>query len=236
MRLLIDVGNTSLKAVLWDNEQAQPADINNLPWLQITEVIYACVGRSDLLNDILTQAASNNITCFEAKVTKTLGDLVCAYEHVGNLGIDRWLALIAGFTLYPHKACIVVDAGTATTIDVLDNEGKHLGGWILPGLDLMTSSLTQNTQRVFDDGKTPFTNELGKNTPNGLKNGALVATIGAIEQAKLNLTAQKTEQAPQIIFAGGYGSLLQQQFAGSIFDSLLVMKGLNYWYELTETV
>ena len=119
MRLLIDVGNTSLKAVLWHNEQAQPADINNLPWLQITEVIYACVGRSDLLNDILAQAASNNITCFEAKVTKTLGDLVCAYEHVGNLGIDRWLALIAGFTLYPNTACIVVDAGTATTIDVL---------------------------------------------------------------------------------------------------------------------
>ncbi|WP_352284776.1 type III pantothenate kinase, partial [Pseudoalteromonas sp. Q18-MNA-CIBAN-0097] len=80
-----------------------------------------------------------------------------AYEHVGNLGIDRWLALIAGFTLYPNTACIVVDAGTATTIDVLDSEGLHLGGWILPGLDLMTSSLTQNTQRVFDDGKTPFT-------------------------------------------------------------------------------
>ena len=218
--------------MLWQDGQTQPADINNLPWLQVTEVIYACVGRSDLLNNILAQAASNNIICFEAKVTKTLGDLVCAYEHVANLGIDRWLALIACFMLYPNKASVVVDAGTATTIDVLDNEGKHLGGWILPGLDLMTSSLTQNTQRVFDDGKTPFTNELGKNTPNGLKNGALVATIGAIEQAKLHLTAQKTEQKVRIIFAGGYGSLLQQQFEGSIFDPLLVMKGLNYWYQL----
>ncbi|WP_405598470.1 MULTISPECIES: type III pantothenate kinase [unclassified Pseudoalteromonas] len=235
MKLLIDVGNTSLKAVLWHREQSQSADINNLPWLKITEVIYACVGRSDLLNDILTQAASNSINCFEAKVSKKLGDLVCAYEHVGNLGIDRWLALIAGFKLYPNKAFIVVDAGTATTIDVLNCEGLHLGGWILPGLDLMTSSLTQNTQGVFDDGKAPFTNELGKNTPNGLKNGALVATIGAIEQAKLHLDSQKADQAVQIIFAGGYGSLLQQQFEGSIFDSLLVMKGLNYWYELRKT-
>ena len=45
----------------------------------------------------------------------------------------------------------------------------------------MTRSITQNTQRVFDDANTPFANELGKNTPNGLKNGALVATIGAID-------------------------------------------------------
>ena len=235
MRLLIDVGNTSLKAVLWHNQQAQPADLNNLPWLQITEVVYACVGRSDLLNKLLAQAAKHHIACYEATVTKTLKGLSCAYEQVNNLGIDRWLALIAGFTLHPNQACIVVDAGTATTIDVLTSEGQHLGGWILPGLDLMTSSLTQNTQRVFDDEKTPFENQLGKNTPNGLKNGALVATIGAVEQAKLHLGVQNSTKTVQIVFAGGYGALLQQQFEGSIFDSLLVMKGLNFWRDLSKT-
>ena len=39
----------------------------------------------------------------------------------------------------------------------------------------------------------------------------------------------------QIVFAGGYGALLQQQFEGSIFDSLLVMKGLNFWRDLSKT-
>ena len=99
----------------------------------------------------------------------------------------------------------------------------------------MTSSLTQNTQRVFDDEKTPFENQLGKNTPNGLKNGALVATIGAVEQAKLHLGVQNSTKTVQIVFAGGYGALLQQQFEGSIFDSLLVMKGLNFWRDLSKT-
>jgi type III pantothenate kinase len=212
----------------------QACDLNNLPWLKITEIVYACVGRNELLKDILTQANVNNIMCFEATVTKTVGPLTCAYEHVSNLGIDRWLALIAGVTLHPDKACIVVDAGTATTIDVLTREGQHLGGWILPGLDLMTRSLTQNTQRVFDDDNTSFANQLGKNTPNALKNGALVATLGAIEQAKLHLNTKPNEQSIQIIFAGGYGSLLQQQVQGSIFDSLLVMKGLNYWHSLSQ--
>ena len=162
MRLLIDVGNTSLKAVLWHNQQAYPTDINNLPWAQIDEVVYACVGRSDLLSVLLTQAAEYNIQCYEAYVSRALQGLTCAYEQVDNLGIDRWLAVIAGFTLYPNEACIIVDAGTATTIDVLNDHGEHLGGWILPGLDLMTTSLTKNTQRVFDDETTPFANQLGK--------------------------------------------------------------------------
>ena len=141
MRLLIDVGNTSLKAVLWENGQIQPCDINNISWQQITVVIYACVGRSELLKQLLAQAKTHNIDCFEATVSSELGGLRCAYQQVGNLGIDRWLALISGYTLYPNMAAIVVDAGTATTIDVLNNDGQHLGGWILPGLDLMTSSL-----------------------------------------------------------------------------------------------
>ncbi|MDN3488583.1 MULTISPECIES: type III pantothenate kinase [unclassified Pseudoalteromonas] len=230
MRLLIDVGNTSLKAVLWENGQIQPCDINNISWQQITVVIYACVGRSELLKQLLAQAKTYNIDCFEATVSSELSGLRCAYQQVGNLGIDRWLALISGYTLYPNMAAIVVDAGTATTIDVLNNDGQHLGGWILPGLDLMTSSLTQNTQRVFDDENTPFANELGKNTPNGLKNGALVATIGAIEQARLHLNTKNS----LLIFAGGYGQLLQGHFSQSIFDPMLVMKGLNYWYELAK--
>ncbi|MCK8135413.1 type III pantothenate kinase [Pseudoalteromonas sp. 2CM28B] len=234
MKLLIDVGNTSLKAALWREQQATPVSMSDVPWQAITEVVYACVGNSELLNGALTLAAKKSIPCFEAHVSKNLSGLSCAYEQVSNLGIDRWLALVAGFTLYPNRASIIVDAGTATTIDVLSGEGEHLGGWILPGLDLMTRSLTQNTQRVFDDANTPFLNELGKNTPNGLKNGALVATLGAIEQAKYQLKHVTGEQKPQILCAGGYGLLLQQQISGSIFDSLLVMKGLNYWHELSK--
>lgn len=230
MRLLIDVGNTALKAAIWQDGQIKPCELNALPWPQIGEVVYASVGKSEQLNRLLAQASALQVPCFEAKVTKQLSNLSCAYQQFNNLGIDRWLGLIAAFQLWPQQDCIVIDTGTATTIDVLTAQGQHLGGWILPGLDLMTRSLTQNTQRVFDDANTPFTNELGVNTPNGLKNGALVATLGAVEQAKLHLTNKK----PQLIFAGGYGALLKAQFLDTIYDPQLVMKGLNYWYELSE--
>lgn len=230
MRLLIDVGNTALKAAIWQDGQIKSCELNVLPWSQINEVVYASVGKSEQLNELLAQASVFQVPCFEAKVTKQLSNLSCAYQQFHNLGIDRWLGLIAAFQLWPQQDCIVIDTGTATTIDVLTAQGQHLGGWILPGLDLMTRSLTQNTQRVFDDAATPFVNELGVNTPNGLKNGALVATLGAVEQAKLQFTNKK----PQLIFAGGYGALLKAQFSDAIYDPQLVMKGLNYWYELSE--
>ncbi|CAM4418144.1 type III pantothenate kinase [Pseudoalteromonas ostreae] len=230
MRLLIDVGNTALKAALCQQGEIKPCDVSALPWRQINELVYACVGKNEQLNGLLAQASAFQVPCFEAKVTKQLSSLRCAYQQFSNLGIDRWLGLIAAFQLWPQQDCIVIDTGTATTIDVLTAQGQHLGGWILPGLDLMTRSLTQNTQRVFDDANTPFANELGVNTPNGLKNGALVATLGAVEQAKLHLTNKK----PQLIFAGGYGALLKAQFLDAIYDPQLVMKGLNYWYELSK--
>ncbi|MBQ4834504.1 type III pantothenate kinase [Pseudoalteromonas sp. MMG010] len=230
MKVLIDVGNTSLKVALQQEGELSFCHVTNIPWQSVNELIYACVGKSELLDEQLVIAKHYHIPCFEAAVTKQLGGLLCGYENVSNLGIDRWIALIACYTLFPNKACIVIDAGTATTIDVLTPDGQHLGGWIIPGLDLMTSSLTQNTQRVFDDNTTQFVAELGTNTPNGLKNGALMATLGAIEQAKLQLTAQN----PTIIFAGGYGKMLSEHFQGGIFDEMLVMKGLNYWRNLTQ--
>ncbi|EWH04778.1 pantothenate kinase [Pseudoalteromonas lipolytica SCSIO 04301] len=229
MRLLVDVGNTAIKAVLFDNGRYQACELDAIPWSHVTDMVYACVGSTERLMPLLAQAQQHAIPYFEAKVTAELATLTCAYKQYQNLGIDRWLTVIAAYTEYPEKDCVIVDAGTATTIDVLNKEGQHLGGWIVPGLDLMTRSLTQNTQRVFDDEHTPFATDLGCNTPNGLKNGALVATMGAIEQAIQHVDQQNC----CLLFAGGYGKLLADLFSGSQFDSVLVFKGLNYWRELT---
>ncbi len=229
MRLLVDVGNTAVKAVLFKNHTYQLCELNAIPWSQVKELVYACVGSKELLKPLLVQAQQHLVPVFEAVVTAELATLRCAYPQFQNLGVDRWLVLIAAYVEYPHQNCIIVDAGTATTIDVLNNKGQHLGGWILPGLDLMTSSLTQNTQRVFDDQQSLFAMDLGRNTPNGLKNGALVATVGAIAQAK-----QRLHQSDcHLLFAGGYGKLLAARFEDAQFDALLVFKGLNYWYQLT---
>ena len=63
------------------------------------------------------------------------------------MGVDRWLAMIAAYNHYPGCA-IIVDAGTAVTVDYVDSQGQHLGGYILPGPNMMTQALGRNTARV----------------------------------------------------------------------------------------
>ncbi|TFG83468.1 MAG: type III pantothenate kinase [Chromatiales bacterium] len=66
------------------------------------------------------------------------------YSDPGQLGIDRWLALCGAFSRYKAPIC-VVDTGTATTLDLVTGDGKHKGGLILPGIELMQLALLRGT-------------------------------------------------------------------------------------------
>lgn len=102
-----------------------------------------------------------------------------AYERATQLGADRWAALI-GARGQTVDACLVVCAGTATTVDLLDAGGEFRGGLILPGLDLMRSSLAQNTAQL-PMGEGEFRDE-PRNTLDAIASGCLLAQVGAIER------------------------------------------------------
>ncbi|MFC3034479.1 type III pantothenate kinase [Pseudoalteromonas fenneropenaei] len=227
MKLLIDVGNTAVKLALCNGEGIQAISADKLDWDTITEVVVGKVGKSEHLTPYLAEATARQVPVYEAEVSATLGQLQCAYPQYQNLGIDRWLAVIAAYYLYPQQACIIIDSGTATTVDVLSAQGKHLGGWIIPGLDMMMKSLTANTQKVFVDEDSPFLLALGKNTPNAVKNGCLAATLGCLYQAIHLLALPQSEV--RVLCTGGYGALLQQHVAESEFIADLVLQGLAYW-------
>ena len=73
--------------------------------------------------------------------------LTNAYSEPRTMGVDRWVAMIGAWTEF-QSACLVVDAGTAVTIDAIDNDGNHLGGQILPGIGLMASALASGTSNI----------------------------------------------------------------------------------------
>jgi len=101
------------------------------------------------------------------------------YEQVERLGSDRWAALI-GARGQVSTACLVVCAGTATTVDWLDANGEFRGGSILPGVDLMRASLARNTAQLpLGDGH--FRAE-PRNTLDAIASGCLHAQLGAIER------------------------------------------------------
>jgi type III pantothenate kinase len=102
-----------------------------------------------------------------------------AYERPEQLGADRWAALI-GAHAEVAAACLVVCAGTATTVDLLAAGGKFQGGLILPGFDLMRAALAGNTAQLpFAEGE--FRN-MPRNTMDAIVSGCLHAQAGAIER------------------------------------------------------
>jgi len=126
------------------------------------------------------------------------------YARPSQLGADRWASLIAAWQrssvteLFP-PACVVVNAGTAVTIDVLDAEGMFRGGLILPGMRLMLQALAENTAalkavpgdfRAFPD-----------NTADALHSGAMQAICGAVEQMRRQIDTNPAQV--RVYLAGG---------------------------------
>lgn len=101
------------------------------------------------------------------------------YDCPEQLGADRWAALI-GARAQRTGACLVVCAGTATTIDLLDASGEFSGGLILPGFDLMRAALARNTAQLpLAEGEFRAT---PRNTMDAIVSGCLHAQAGAIER------------------------------------------------------
>lgn len=107
------------------------------------------------------------------------------YQDPSKLGADRWAALLGARALSKTNT-LVINAGTATTIDLLGGNGVHYGGWILPGLSLMQESLQQNTAQLplaarSDSASTPAS--FGTTTDDAITGGCDAAQMGAILHA-----------------------------------------------------
>ncbi|HKO88883.1 MAG TPA: type III pantothenate kinase [Burkholderiales bacterium] len=124
------------------------------------------------------------------------------YEFPQKLGVDRWAAMIAAWSMYA-QAALVVMVGTATTIDVLDSQGHFRGGLIMPGLGVMKRSLVESTAAL--PVSTGIYRSLPRNTADAVESGCINAQLGAIERMHRELPSD----APCIISGGGAPALLR---------------------------
>jgi len=140
------------------------------------------------------------------------------YRVPSQLGADRWASLVAARqrTLAAGEAvpppALVVNAGTAVTIDALDGEGRFLGGLIVPGLRLMLRALAENTAalKVPPGDFIPFPD----NTADALYTGAVHAVTGAIEQVRARLDTD--ERRARVFLAGGAAPEIAPYLTGAV--------------------
>lgn len=191
MILLIDAGNTRIKWGVHAHGQwlAQGAVLHAATG-DLTRIAATHPGLSRVLGaNVAGTAAADAITAALHGHTPApewlLSSAQCCgvrnlYEHPAQLGADRWAALIGARALHPSANTLVVTAGTATTVDILDASGNFQGGLILPGEELMRRSLAGNTAQLpFAQGRHVAA---PRNTDDAIVSGCLNAQAGTIER------------------------------------------------------
>ncbi len=181
------------------------------------------IGVSSVLDDSINQQLEE--VCWGlwqcvpqfAKTANAMLGIQCAYENPEFLGVDRWLNILAVASLQP--VC-VVSCGTALTIDVVNNN-QHLGGYILPGLNLQLSSLIHGTQRVRPHDITNASLTFGTNTSEAVHHGVLLSFVASIERAVLALK-QLTNSDVLVVLTGGDA----QKLSPHLLDAHVMMPEL----------
>ena len=245
MILLIDQGNSYLK---WNSFNGLEFTARHIGLLEDLEnyLLAFREGESKSFDQVLVSSVKSEEQSIEiinllnkflsapikfAKTSATFHQLKCAYDDFSKLGIDRWLAMIA-VRQELSSAFMIVDAGSAVTLDVVDLNGQHLGGHIIPGLSMQQSQLLAGTDRVsFSTTKGIENNnvkayELGKNTNEAVKNGCLTNICSYIEAM---YERQSEKNALTLILTGGDSEKLSKMLSikhKTIPD--LVLRGLYY--------
>jgi len=161
----------------------------------------SCVRAMSVRQQLESVLASHGIVAEFAESTPYCAGVTNGYAEPAKLGVDRWLAVIAGYAEVQGAVC-VLDCGSAITVDFVDDAGLHLGGYIAPGIRLMRHSLLSATDNVrfadsLDDGQM----SPGRDTAVAVQRGIQLAAIGLVEAA----LSRHRKYAPDVslIITGG---------------------------------
>jgi type III pantothenate kinase len=241
--LLIDVGNSRIKWAtvrngLWLQQGHVAIDqvkclAQQWQGLSPSQVVGCCVAGQAVMNELETLVQlSFALSIAWLRVTSTCCGVLNHYKNSGQngeydttLGTDRWAALIAVHHRYSgHR--VVVNVGTAMTVDALTAKGEFLGGMILPGIRLMQVALNTHTARLpYAAGQyDPFP----KTTNDAIYTGILTALSSTIDTLAKRLIEYCGSLDVQCIISGGDAELVSPylSYPYQVVDEL-VLQGLT---------
>lgn len=226
LRLLLDIGNTRLKWAIALSTKivergAVTTHLSSIPSAleEISEqvrrlnlgaldsAIVCSVGPSDVLERLIAQ--TNQQFGFDPSVidvTRSACGVVNQYDDISSLGVDRWVAIIGARQSQGSHATVVVDAGTAITVDYLSTDHLYLGGVIFPGDRLLQEALVSNTAKIK---ALPITVEsvFGRTTSACVSAGVQYGLVGAVAGV-LQQMLHEYPLTTKVLVGGGSGPAL----------------------------
>ncbi len=236
MKLFVDMGNTAIKWCYDSNPiNCQSVILPQSPdhqffasiWSELdgVDVIWLCaVGSQECVRQLQSYAHYYGVAVSQVNTRVQFGLMQNGYHPPESLGVDRWLAAIAAWYAI-RQAVIVVDAGTAVTVDAVTAAGVFVGGLILPGQRLCEQALVQGTAGLEigsdDDNRFP------DNTSSAIHRGAWLAVVGGV-QAAVRSAESVLGMPCHLMLSGGDGARLQSCLAADVqYAPDLVLQGLR---------
>lgn len=230
--LFVDAGNTNVKWRLGGVEglSSCSADASTFPhWIRdnrsaIKRVAISSVQTALWNLQLQTLCDELELEYWFARSEADSQGLISAYSQPENLGVDRWLAMLALWTRY-SAGFVLVDSGTALTLDVVNNRGRHLGGYILPGFKLQRHALLEASENleILAGDISSYNLELGRNTHEAIDHGALASVTALIEK----LMRDTALPSSSLFFTGGGVAQLHDLVKQGHIEEDLVLQGLS---------
>jgi len=240
--MLLDVGNTSVKWAVEGNgrfvcrgyflrRNRDFGELANAAWghLPVPDgVAVANVAGPALQREINDWVAAHwQLSPCYIRVDEAASGVINAYTEPDRLGVDRWAALVAARNATPGPACII-DCGTAITIDALDANGRHQGGIIAPGLDMMKRALLADTSDIGSrpGARCPGVTLLAQGTAEAVNNGVSYMAGAMIDRVVADIVAELGERTEILITGGDASRILPLLGWQPRHDPELVLKGI----------
>jgi type III pantothenate kinase len=218
MMLLLDVGNSNIKAATTEGGQLTPIGsvehrtVGLGPALSagqripgtVDRVVVCCVAGPTIRRE-LEEAIRDHFDLGAEFITarREACGVTNAYPEAQRLGADRWAGLIGAHARGYEAACIV-DAGSALTVDGLAS-GRHLGGLIAPGIGLMRAALFSETGNLRELSEEPLEGGMGlfaTDTHESIVRGTILAAASLIQRSRKEM-ARMIGKLPSLVISGG---------------------------------
>ena len=239
MKLIIDIGNTRIKAALFEkNELKQNFVFETKEDLLKSDLFETYSIENCIIATVVNEIEGfinelklkTNILLFTDKTNLPIKNL---YKSTSTLGSDRLAAAVGGNFMFGNKNVLIIDAGTCIKYNFVSDKNEFMGGGISPGLQMRFKALNDYTSRLpLISLEADYDLLIGNNTNNSILSGIVLGTLteveGIIEQYKLlynNLT---------VVLTGGDINFFEKRLKKSIFaDPNLILNGLNIILDYT---
>ncbi len=232
MQLCIDVGNSTIKYALFNKRKLSHNTVSDRFDVALLAELIALHQPEKAIVSSVRAIPKAWLKYLQTHTPTTLLThhtplpITLNYKTPETLGRDRIAVAVAAFTMFPQHHCLVINAGTCITYDIITEKGVYQGGAIAPGIEMRYKAMHQFTAKLPYVTKRTTVRITGKSTEESMNAGVLghlcFEVDGAIQFYSSHFKMLK------VLITGGNGSFLAKRLKNSIFAAPnLVLIGLN---------